>query len=152
DWALANPKGIDPMFGTGIILIIVGLCFKVGAAPFHFWTPDVYQGSPTLITTFMSTVVKTAGFAAFLRLFTACFAPVSDFWVPVLLVITIITLFIGNITALYQRSFKRMLAFSSISHAGYLLFAIAALGVTSANSVFMYASAYSIASIIAFGA
>src|SRR6201999_2922915 len=152
DWALANPKGIDPMFGTGIILIIVGLCFKVGAAPFHFWTPDVYQGSPTLITTFMSTVVKTAGLAVFLRLFTACFAPVSDFWVPVLLVITIITLFIGNITALYQQSFKRMLAFSSISHAGYLMFAIVALGATSANSVFMYSTAYSIASIIAFGA
>ena len=100
----------------------------------------------------MSTVVKTAGFAAFLRLFSACFAPLSDFWVPVLLVITIVTLFIGNITALYQQSFKRMLAFSSISHAGYLLFAIVALGAGSANSVFMYATAYSIASIIAFGA
>ncbi len=152
DWALAHPKGIDPMFGTGIMLIIVGLCFKVGAAPFHFWTPDVYEGSPTLITAFMSTVVKTAGFAAFLRLFSECFAPMSDFWMPVLLVITIVTLFIGNITALYQQSFKRMLAFSSISHAGYLLFAIVALGAGSANSVFMYSTAYSIASIIAFGA
>jgi NADH-quinone oxidoreductase subunit N len=152
DWVLAQPAGINPMFGTGIMLMIVGLCFKVGAAPFHFWTPDVYEGSPTLITAFMSTVVKTAGFAAFLRLFTECFAPVSSFWMPVLLVITILTLFIGNITALYQHSFKRMLAFSSISHAGYLLFAIVALGATSANAVFMYATAYSIASIIAFGA
>ena len=152
DWALAHPKGIDPLFGTGIMLIIVGLCFKVGAAPFHFWTPDVYEGSPTLITAFMSTVVKTAGFAAFLRLFSVCFAPMSEFWMPALLIITIITLFIGNITALYQQSFKRMLAFSSISHAGYLLFAIVALGATSANSVFMYSTAYSIASIIAFGA
>jgi NADH-quinone oxidoreductase subunit N len=150
DWVIAHPH-IDPMFYTGIGLIIVGLCFKVGAAPFHFWTPDVYEGSPTLITAFMSTVVKTAGFAAFLRLFSACFAPLSDFWVPILLVITIITLFIGNITALYQQSFKRMLAFSSISHAGYLLFAIVALGSGSANSVFVYATAYSIASIIAFG-
>jgi NADH-quinone oxidoreductase subunit N len=152
NWVLDHPHSINPMFYTGILLIIVGLCFKVGAAPFHFWTPDVYEGSPTLITAFMSTVVKTAGFAAFLRLFTACFAPLSDFWVPVLLVITIVTLFIGNITALYQQSFKRMLAFSSISHAGYLLFAIVALGASSANSVFMYATAYSIASIIAFGA
>ncbi|MEO3403829.1 NADH-quinone oxidoreductase subunit N [Mucilaginibacter sp. CAU 1740] len=143
---------IDPMFYTGIALIIVGLCFKVGAAPFHFWTPDVYEGSPTLITAFMSTVVKTAGFAAFLRLFSACFQPLSDFWTPILIVITIITLFIGNITALYQQSFKRMLAFSSISHAGYLLFAIVSLGSSSANSVFVYATAYSIASIIAFGA
>jgi NADH-quinone oxidoreductase subunit N len=152
NWVVQNPHSIDPMFYAGILLIVVGLCFKVGAAPFHFWTPDVYEGSPTLITAFMSTVAKTAAFAAFLRLFSACFAPVSDFWVPVLLVITIITLFIGNITALYQQSFKRMLAFSSISHAGYLLFAIVALGASSASSVFIYATAYSIASIIAFGA
>ncbi|TWI99924.1 NADH-quinone oxidoreductase subunit N [Mucilaginibacter frigoritolerans] len=152
NFVVEHPHNIDPMFYTGVLLIIVGLCFKVGAAPFHFWTPDVYEGSPTLITAFMSTVVKTAGFAAFLRLFTACFAPISDFWVPVLLVITVITLFIGNITALYQQSFKRMLAFSSISHAGYLLFAVVALGASSANSVFVYATAYSIASIIAFGA
>lgn len=151
-WVVEHPHGIDPMFYTGVLLIIVGLCFKVGAAPFHFWVPDVYEGSPTLVMSFMSTVVKTAGFAAFLRLFTACFAPLSDFWVPVLLVITIVTLFIGNITALYQQSFKRMLAFSSVSHAGYLLFAIVALGASSANSVFVYATAYSIASIIAFGA
>jgi len=151
NWVVAQPK-IDPMFYVGIMLIIVGLCFKVGAAPFHFWTPDVYEGSPTLITAYMSTVAKTAAFAAFLRLFSNCFAPLSDFWMPVLLVITIVTLFIGNITALYQQSFKRMLAFSSISHAGYLLFAIVALGSGSANSVFMYSTAYSIASIIAFGA
>lgn len=151
EYVVGHPH-IDPMFYTGIALIIVGLCFKVGAAPFHFWTPDVYEGSPTLITAFMSTVVKTAGFAAFLRLFSACFQPLSDYWTPILIVITIITLFIGNITALYQQSFKRMLAFSSISHAGYLLFAIVSLGSSSSNSVFVYATAYSIASIIAFGA
>ena len=151
DWVIAHPK-IDPLFYTGIMLIIVGLCFKVGAAPFHFWTPDVYEGSPTIITAYMSTVAKTAAFAAFLRLFSISFAPLSDFWVPALLVITIVTLFIGNITALYQQSFKRMLAFSSISHAGYLLFAIVAIGANSANSIFIYATAYSIASIIAFGA
>jgi len=151
NWVVSNPHQIDPMFYAGILLVIVGLCFKVGAAPFHFWTPDVYDGSPTLITAFMSTVAKTAAFAAFLRLFSACFQPVSDFWVPVLLVITIITLFIGNLTALYQQSFKRMLAFSSISHAGYLLFAIVALGASSANSVFIYATSYSIASIVSFG-
>lgn len=151
DWVISQPK-IDPLFYTGILMIIVGLCFKVGAAPFHFWTPDVYEGSPTLITAYMSTVAKTAAFAAFLRLFAVCFAPLSDFWMPTLLIITIVTLFIGNITALYQQSFKRMLAFSSISHAGYLLFAIVALGSGSANSVFIYSTAYSIASIIAFGA
>jgi NADH-quinone oxidoreductase subunit N len=151
NWAIAHPRGINPLFHTGIILMIIGLCFKVGAAPFHFWTPDVYEGSPTLITAFMSTVVKTAGFAAFLRLFSVSFAPLADFWMPTLLVITIITLFIGNLTALYQHSFKRMLAFSSISHAGYLLFAIVALSAVSSNAIFIYATAYSIASIIAFG-
>jgi NADH-quinone oxidoreductase subunit N len=98
----------------------------------------------------MSTVVKTAGFAAFLRLFIVCFAPLHDFWMPVLMVISVLTLFIGNVTALYQHSFKRMLAYSSISHAGYMLFAIVALGPLSENSVFVYASAYSVASIIAF--
>lgn len=151
DWALTHTsKTPDPMFYTGIMLMIVGLCFKVGAAPFHFWTPDVYEGAPTLITAFMSTVVKTAGFAAFLRLFSVCFESVSDVWVPTLMAITILTLCIGNITALYQHSFKRMLAFSSISHAGYMLFAIVALGANSGNSVFVYATAYSVASIIAF--
>ena len=146
-----STANIDPIFYAGVALIIVGLCFKVGAAPFHFWTPDVYEGSPTLITTFMSTVVKTAGFAAFLRLFSTCFAEVSAFWMPTVAIIAIITLFVGNITALYQQSFKRMLAYSSISHAGYLLFAIIVIGGGSANAVFVYATAYSIASIIAFG-
>ncbi|MFA6946983.1 MAG: NADH-quinone oxidoreductase subunit N [Pedobacter sp.] len=150
EYVISNPAGISPLFYSGLTLMIIGLSFKIGAAPFHFWTPDVYEGSPTLITAFMSTVVKTAGFASFLRLFMICFAPLHDFWMPALLVISVLTLFIGNITALYQHSFKRMLAFSSISHAGYMLFAIVALGSTSVNSVFLYASAYSVASIIAF--
>ncbi|RKD20416.1 NADH dehydrogenase [Pelobium manganitolerans] len=145
-----HPEGLNPIFYAGIVLIMVGMCFKVGAAPFHFWVPDVYEGSPTLITTFMATVVKTAGFAAFLRLFSICFAPLSDFWMPTLLAITIITLFIGNITALFQDNFKRMLTYSSVSHAGYMLFAIVALGATSSNAIFVYTAAYSLASIIAF--
>ncbi len=150
EYVISNPRGISPLFYSGVTLMIIGLSFKIGAAPFHFWTPDVYEGSPTLITAFMSTVVKTASFAAFLRLFMVCFAPLHDFWMPSLLVISVLTLFIGNVTALYQHSFKRMLAFSSISHAGYMLFAIVALGPLSGNSVFVYATAYSIASIIAF--
>jgi NADH-quinone oxidoreductase subunit N len=143
---------ISPMLCTGVILVIVGLCFKVGVAPFHFWTPDVYEGSPSLITAFMSTVAKTASFAAFLRLFATCFPLITNIWQPGLIAIAVITLFLGNITALYQQSFKRMLAYSSISHAGYLLFAILALGANSANTILVYATAYSIASIIAFGA
>lgn len=150
DYVISNPDGISPLFYGGIILMIIGLSFKVGAAPFHFWTPDVYEGSPTLIMAFMSTVVKTAGFAAFLRLFIICFAPLHDYWMPALLVISVLTLFIGNVTALYQQSFKRMLAYSSISHAGYMLFALVALGSLSGNAIFVYTSAYSVASIIAF--
>ena len=149
-YLISNTANISPLFYGGVLLIIIGLCFKIGAAPFHFWTPDVYEGSPILITTFMSTVVKTAAFAAFLRLFLVAFEPLHDFWMQPLLVITVITLLVGNITAVYQTSFKRMLAYSSISHAGYMLFAMISLSNTSVNAVFVYAAAYSIASIIAF--
>ena len=149
-YLVGNYKSISPMFYPGVILMLIGLSFKVGAAPFHFWTPDVYEGAPTLITTFMSTVVKTAGFAAFLRLFADAFAPLHDFWLPPLIAIVCITLFIGNVTALFQKNFKRMLAYSSISHAGYLLFSLITLSSTSANNVLVYAAAYTFASIIAF--
>lgn len=152
NYVVSNPQAISPLFYAGILLLIVGLAFKVGAAPFHFWTPDVYDGAPILVTIFMATVVKTAAFAGFLRLFYFCFVPLQDFWMPVLLVMTIITLFIGNITAIVQQSVKRMLAYSSISHAGYLLFAIVAIGPTSAESVLFYAAAYSLSTIIGFGA
>ncbi len=150
-YVVNNPTGLPSILYVGILLLIIGLTFKVGAAPFHFWTPDVYDGAPTLITTFMSTVVKTAAFAGFLRLFLFSFTPLQEFWMPVMLVITIVTLFIGNITALVQHSVKRMLAYSSISHAGYMLFGIVAIGASSSGAVLMYATAYSLASIIAFG-
>ena len=146
-----NPTGISPMFYGGILLLLVGLCFKVGAAPFHFWTPDVYDGSPILITTFMSTVVKIASFAGFLKLFSMVLVPLNEFWTPVLLTVVIITLFIGNVTALMQTSFKRMLAYSSISHAGYMLFAILSIGANSASGILAYSAAYGLASIVAFG-
>jgi NADH-quinone oxidoreductase subunit N len=154
DYVAASPTEISPIFYSGLLLLIIGFCFKAGAAPFHFWTPDVYEGAPTLITAFMSTVVKTAVFAAFLRLFHFCFAIPSlyDFWVPVLVVLASISLLIGNVTAIYQQHFKRMLAYSSISHVGYMLFAFISLNTTSDNSVFVYAAAYTIASIIAFAA
>lgn len=150
-YVIDNPGNVPNMFYVGILLLIVGLAFKVGAAPFHFWAPDVYEGSPVLITIFMSTIVKAAAFAGFLRIFSYCFTPLEDFWVPVLLVITIITLFVGNITALVQHSFKRMLAYSSISHAGYMLFGIVVIGAASSGALLLYASAYSLATVVAFG-
>ena len=150
DYLMNNTMAVSPLFYGGIILLLVGLCFKVGASPFHFWTPDVYDGAPILITTYMSTVVKVASFAGFLRLFDQVFAPLQDFWSPVLLTIIIITLFVGNFSAMMQSSFKRMLAYSSIAHAGYMLFAIVSLGTHASSAVLTYATAYSLASVVAF--
>ncbi len=147
---MVTASKLSPLLYSGVILVIVGLCFKVGAAPFHFWTPDVYEGSPSLITAYMSTVVKTAGFAAFLRIMMYCFGPVQHFIVPMLITIAALSLLIGNVTAVYQQHFKRMLAYSSISHAGYMLFGLIALDGSSDNVIFVYAAAYSIATIIAF--
>lgn len=138
------------LFNAGVLFIIVGLSFKVSAAPFHFWAPDVYDGAPSLITSYMSSVVKTASFAAFMRLFIVAFAGVIHIFTPTLWALTALTIIIGNVIALYQDSFKRMLAYSSISHAGYMLMAILALGPDSGNAIFYYAAAYSIASVSAF--
>ncbi|MGH2622703.1 MAG: NADH-quinone oxidoreductase subunit N [Sphingobacterium sp.] len=151
-YVIANPAEISPLFYAGILLLLVGLCFKIGAAPFHFWTPDVYDGSPILITIFMSTVVKIASFAGFLKLFSMVLVPLDAFWTPVLLTVVVITLFLGNISALMQTSFKRMMAYSSISHAGYMLFAILSIGTTSGSAILTYSLAYGLASIVAFGA
>jgi NADH-quinone oxidoreductase subunit N len=100
----------------------------------------------------MSTVVKIASFAGFLKLFSTVLVPLNEFWTPVLLTVVIITLFIGNVTALMQTSFKRMLAYSSISHAGYMLFAILSIGPNSASGILTYSAAYGLASIVAFAA
>jgi len=150
DYVIANPHSISPLFYAGILLMLVGLCFKIGAAPFHFWTPDVYDGAPILITSYMSTVVKVASFAGFLRLFSTVLVPLSDFWTPVLLTVCVVTLFVGNVSALMQSSFKRMLAYSSIAHAGYMLFAIVSIGSDSASAIYTYAAAYSLSSVTAF--
>lgn len=149
-YLVGNYNTISPLFYPGLILMLVGLSFKVGAAPFHFWIPDVYEGSPSLVTTFMSTIVKVAGFAALLRLFAGTFAPLHDFWMPPLMALACLTLLVGNVTALFQKSFKRMLAYSSISHVGYLLFAVITLTSNSSNDAFVYATAYTFASITAF--
>ncbi|TYP94666.1 NADH dehydrogenase subunit N [Sphingobacterium allocomposti] len=149
---VTSAETVSPLFYGGVLLMLCGLCFKVGVAPFHFWTPDVYDGAPILITSFMSTVVKIASFVGFLRLFSTALVPLDAFWTPVLLTIVIITLFVGNASALLQSSFKRMMAYSSISHAGYMLFAIVVIGENSVPSIFVYATAYALASVIAFAA
>lgn len=135
---------------AGILLLIVGLAFKISAVPFHFWAPDVYEGSPTVVTAFMSTIVKIAAFAAFFRLFSACFAGVYGEWVDVVQIVTVLTLLVSNITAVYQHSVKRMLAYSSVAHAGYLLIALVAMNEISASAILYYVVAYSAATITAF--
>lgn len=142
---------------TGILLVLVALCFKVSVAPFHFWTPDVYDGSPTLITIYMSTVIKVAGFAAFFLLFNTAFGSMNIFWASSIWALSVLSLFIGNIAALVQKSFKRLLAYSSISHAGYMLIAILVAGRMSAvsitlpqNAILIYSLAYCLATISAF--
>ena len=158
-FAVQNPvnASLTPMLYIGMLLMLLGIGFKVSAAPFHFWTPDVYEGTPTFFTAFMSTIVKTAGFAAFLKLLVQAFpaAAAQGVWLPTLTAMCVLTLLIGNIGAVAQTSIKRMLAYSSISHAGYLLIALVAfngqLEGASANSILFYSLAYSVATVAAFG-
>jgi len=137
----------------GVGLIIVGLGFKVSAAPFHMWTPDVYQGAPTPVTGFMSVGVKAAGFAAILRIFMTAFP--SDIlmrhWQEILWAVAVVTMSVGNIIALVQTNLKRMLAYSSIAHAGYLLIGVVAASAESASGILFYLIAYAIMNMGAFG-
>lgn len=143
---------LPAFFYAGILMMFVAMCFKVSAAPFHFWAPDVYEGSPTVITALMSTIVKTAAFAAFLHLFLVVFGKAGEVWSMILAVVIALSLVISNITAASQNSVKRMLAYSSISHAAFMLMAILAnnRGFASINAILYYSLAYSIGSIAAF--
>ena len=139
----------------GILLMLASFLFKVGAAPFHFWSPDVYDGAPHAVTGFMATVVKLAAFGAFLKIFVIAFGTQSlqDFWGPIIAVLIVITLFIGNLSALRQTGFKRLLAYSSITHAGYTLLVILTIGINSFYDLWFYMTAYacSIVAVIAMG-
>lgn len=135
------------LISIGLVLLVVSMSFKVSAAPFHFWTPDVYDGAPTVFTSFMSTIVKVAGFVAFIRLFENAFGIIHVQWQPLIIFITIATLLIGNITAVFQQSVKRMLAYSSIAQAGFMLFALFALNNMAKDGMILYAAAYSLATI-----
>jgi NADH-quinone oxidoreductase subunit N len=111
---------------AGVAFLLVGLGFKVAAAPFHMWTPDVYEGAPTVVTAFMSVGAKVGGFAAMLRVFIEALPQVGDVWMPAVAVLAALTLIVGNVVAIVQDNIKRMLAYSSIAHAGYILIAVAA--------------------------
>lgn len=135
------------MIAIGLVLLVVAMAFKVSAAPFHFWTPDVYDGAPTVFTSFMSTIVKVAGFFAFVRLFEYSFGSVHGQWQNLVAFITVATLLIGNITAVFQQSVKRMLAYSSIAQAGFMMFALFAMNDRAKEGLILYSAAYSLATI-----
>ncbi len=138
---------LTPMISVGLVFLVIALGFKVSAAPFHFWTPDVYDGAPTVFTSFMSTIVKAAGFFAFLRLFMYSFGAVQDQWQDLIIFITVMTLLVGNFTAVFQQSVKRMLAYSSIAQAGFMLLAVFALNAAAKEGLLLYAAAYCFATI-----
>lgn len=135
------------MIAAGLVLLLVSMSFKVSAAPFHFWTPDVYDGAPTVFTSFMATIVKAAAFFAFVRLFEHTFGSMHSQWQTLIVILIAATLLIGNLTAVFQQSVKRMLAYSSIAQAGFMLFALFALNKLAAEGLVLYAAAYSLASI-----
>lgn len=147
DYNLLETNNLNPMAIIGIIFILLAFSFKVSAAPMHLWTPDVYDGAPTPFTAFMATIVKAGAFIGFLRLFQSSFGKLSEHWQMLVAIITAATLFIGNITAVFQQSVKRMLAYSSIAQAGFMLFAIISFNSMAWQSILIYAVAYSVATI-----
>jgi NADH-quinone oxidoreductase subunit N len=135
---------------AGMALLLVGFGFKVAAVPFHVWPPDVYEGAPTAVTALMAVGVKAAAFAAFARVFMHTLAPLSTDWTNVLWVLAALTMTVGNVTALFQRNIKRMLAYSSVAHAGYLLVGMVAGGELGGSAVLFYLIAYTLMTLGAF--
>lgn len=150
DYTIQNQGNISPLFYTGMVMMVFAMLFKVSAAPFHFWAPDVYEGAPALITAYMSTLVKIAAFAAFFKLMSATFFYTSDHVELILLVATIATLAVGNLMALAQTNFKRLLAYSGISHAGYMMLLVMSAKAQPAGALFFYTLAYSLSTLAAF--
>lgn len=140
-------KTLTPLMSAGLLMLLFSMAFKVSAAPFHFWTPDVYDGAPTVFTSFMATIVKAAAFIAFIRLFSGSFGNVQPQWQLIAAIITAATLLIGNITAVFQQSVKRMLAYSSIAQAGFMMFALVALNNKASEGLIFYTAAYCLATI-----
>ena len=142
--------GVPVYFTVGIMMLLMGMFFKAAAVPFHFWTPDVYDGAPTIVTALMATIGKICFFAAFYLLFSHCFIPVLDHWQQLVGIVAAVSMTVGNVAALQQKSLKRMLAYSSIAHAGYMLMALVAVNELSAGSILFYSAGYGLASLAAF--
>jgi NADH-quinone oxidoreductase subunit N len=150
DAALAARVGQEGLLLAGVALIAVGLLFKVGAAPFHAWTPDVYQGAPTPVTGYMAAATKLAAFGALLRIFYVAFGGLRTDWQPLFWAIAIITMLLGVILALTQTDIKRMLAYSSIAHAGFILTGVVVATEEGTSSVLFYLVTYAFATVGAF--
>jgi len=144
-----NPTGTLQLLAVG--LLAVGFCFKVSAVPFHMWTPDAYEGAPTIVTAFMSTAVKAAAFGAFVRVFLSAFEPMQAQWMPVLGAIAAVTMVLGAVVGILQNNIKRMLAYSSIAHAGYLLLGLVAGNSSGKAAVLFYLLTYAVANMGALG-
>jgi NADH-quinone oxidoreductase subunit N len=136
---------------AGIALMLVGLSFKISAVPFHAWTPDVYQGSPTPVTGFMASAAKAAAFAALIRVVVVAFDAYREDWQPALWVIAVLTLFVGSVLAVVQTDVKRMLAYSSVSHAGFILVGVEAANEAGTAGALFYILAYAVMVIGTFG-
>ena len=148
--AVVGGSGNDVLLLIGIAFVSIGLLFKVGAVPFHAWSPDVYQGAPTPITGFMAAATKVAAFGAMLRIYYTVFANAQWSWSPLLSAIAIITMLFGSLVAIAQRDVKRMLAYSSIAHAGFLLAGVIALNKAGLDASIFYLFAYGVATVGAF--
>ena len=148
---VAARDGLTPFMVLGIALVLVGFGFKVALIPFHVWTPDVYEGAPTAVTAFMAVGVKAAAFAAFVRVFLDALAPVAAAWTGVLWVLAALTMTVGNVSAVTQRNVKRMLAYSSIAHAGYALVGLVTATKVGGAALLYYLVVYAFMNIGAFG-
>jgi NADH-quinone oxidoreductase subunit N len=141
----------QPLLFIGVGLMLIGFGFKVATVPFHVWTPDVYEGAPTSITAFMSVGSKAAGFGAFVRVFNIALEPLAPDWTQVLWVLAVATMVVGNVIAIAQTNIKRMLAYSSIAHAGYIVVAMVSASAMGTSSVLFYLLVYTFMNLGAFG-
>jgi NADH-quinone oxidoreductase subunit N len=147
----AQASGTTPMQLLAVGLLFVGFAFKVSAVPFHMWTPDAYEGAPPAVTGFMSTGVKAAAFAAFARVFLSAFEPLRAVWTPVLWVVAAATMIVGTVVGVSQSNVKRMLAYSSIAHGGYLLVALLSANDVGKAAILYYLLTYAVTNLGAFG-
>lgn len=146
-----SPVLESPLLLIGSLLVLTGFAFKVAVVPFHMWTPDAYEGAPTSVTAFMSAGAKAAGFAALLRVMMRALGEVEADWTAILTGVAVLTMTVGNVSALLQSNVKRMLAFSSIAHAGYVLVAVIAGGEAGASAALFYLTVYAVMNLGAFG-